>query len=82
MEFFRIRRTIPFMRYSLILNAISFISFGIAVAFLLTRGPETTTPSSILAPLAPSSASADNVAALAVCRKSRRLKGMAGLRAA
>ncbi len=38
MEFFRIRRTIPFMRYSLILNAISFISFGIAVAFLLTRG--------------------------------------------
>jgi preprotein translocase subunit SecF len=38
MEFFRIKRTIPFMRYSLILNAISFISFGIAVAFLLTRG--------------------------------------------
>jgi preprotein translocase subunit SecF len=26
------------MRYSLILNAISFISFGVAVAFLLTRG--------------------------------------------
>ena len=38
MEFFRIKRTIPFMRYSLILNAISFISFGIAVAFLVTRG--------------------------------------------
>ena len=38
MEFFRIRRTIPFMRYSLILNAISFISFGIAVIFLITRG--------------------------------------------
>ncbi len=38
MEFFRIRRTIPFMRYSLILNAISFISFGIAVVFLVTRG--------------------------------------------
>jgi preprotein translocase subunit SecF len=38
MEFFRIRRTIPFMRYSLILNAISFISFGIAVFFLVTRG--------------------------------------------
>ncbi len=38
MEFFRIRRTIPFMRYSLILNAISFISFGIAVVFLITRG--------------------------------------------
>ena len=38
MEFFRIRRTIPFMRYSLILNAISFISFGIAVFFLVMRG--------------------------------------------
>jgi preprotein translocase subunit SecF len=38
MEFFRIKRTIPFMRYSLILNAISFISFGIAVVFLVTRG--------------------------------------------
>jgi len=38
MEFFRIRRTIPFMRYSLILNAISFISFGVAVFFLVTRG--------------------------------------------
>ena len=38
MEFFRIKRTIPFMRYSLILNAISFISFGVAVAFLVTRG--------------------------------------------
>lgn len=38
MEFFRIQRTIPFMRYSKILNAISFISFVIAVAFLLTRG--------------------------------------------
>jgi len=38
MEFFRIKRTIPFMRYSLILNAISFISFGIAVLFLVTRG--------------------------------------------
>jgi preprotein translocase subunit SecF len=38
MEFFRIKRTIPFMRYSLVLNAISFISFGIAVFFLVTRG--------------------------------------------
>ena len=38
MEFFRIRRTIPFMRYSLILNAISLISFLIAVGFLI-RGP-------------------------------------------
>ena len=38
MEFFRIRRTIPFMRYSLILNAISAISFLFAVGFLLFRG--------------------------------------------
>jgi preprotein translocase subunit SecF len=38
MEFFRIRRTIPFMRYSLILNAISAISFFIAVGFLVFRG--------------------------------------------
>ena len=38
MEFFRIKRTIPFMRYSLILNAISFISFGVAVFFLVSRG--------------------------------------------
>jgi len=38
MEFFRIRRTIPFMRYSKILNAISVISFVIAVFFLVTRG--------------------------------------------
>jgi preprotein translocase subunit SecF len=38
MEFFRIHRTIPFMRYSLILNAISAISFVIAVGFLVFRG--------------------------------------------
>jgi preprotein translocase subunit SecF len=38
MEFFRIRRTVPFMRYSLILNAISLISFLIAVGFLVFRG--------------------------------------------
>ncbi|HZA94979.1 MAG TPA: protein translocase subunit SecF, partial [Burkholderiaceae bacterium] len=38
MEFFRIRGTIPFMRYSLILNAISAISFLIAVGFLVFRG--------------------------------------------
>jgi preprotein translocase subunit SecF len=38
MEFFRIRRTIPFMRYSLVLNAISLISFLIAVVFLVLRG--------------------------------------------
>jgi len=38
MEFFRISRTIPFMRYSLVLNAISLISFLIAVGFLAVRG--------------------------------------------
>jgi preprotein translocase subunit SecF len=38
MEFFKIRRTIPFMRYSLILNGISAITFLIAVAFLVFRG--------------------------------------------
>jgi preprotein translocase subunit SecF len=38
MEFFRIHRTIPFMRYSRILNAISLVSFLIAVGFLATRG--------------------------------------------
>jgi preprotein translocase subunit SecF len=38
MEFFRIRRDIPFMKYALILNAVSFITFALAVFFLLTRG--------------------------------------------
>ncbi len=38
MEFFRISRTIPFMKYSLILNAISAVSFLIAVGFLIFRG--------------------------------------------
>jgi len=38
MEFFRIRRTIPFMRYALVFNAISFITFLVAVGFLLVRG--------------------------------------------
>ncbi len=38
MEFFRIHRTIPFMRYALVLNAISFITFALAVFFLFTRG--------------------------------------------
>ncbi|MEF9943221.1 MAG: protein translocase subunit SecF [Burkholderiaceae bacterium] len=38
MEFFRIHRTIPFMRYTKILNLISLISFVVAVAFLVTKG--------------------------------------------
>ncbi len=38
MEFFRIRRDIPFMRHVLVLNVISFITFAFAVFFLITRG--------------------------------------------
>ena len=34
MEFFRIRRDIPFMRHALVLNAISAITFLAAVFFL------------------------------------------------
>jgi len=38
MEFFRIKKDIPFMRHALVLNAISFITFVAAVFFLVTRG--------------------------------------------
>jgi len=38
MEFFRIRRDIPFMRYALVLNVISFVTFAAAVFFIATRG--------------------------------------------
>jgi preprotein translocase subunit SecF len=38
MEFFRIRRDIPFMRYALIFNVISLITFLVAVAALATKG--------------------------------------------
>jgi preprotein translocase subunit SecF len=38
MEFFRIQRTIPFMRYALVLNAISILTFVLAVFFLFHRG--------------------------------------------
>lgn len=38
MEFFRISRTIPFMRHALVLNIISFITFLAAVFFIATRG--------------------------------------------
>jgi preprotein translocase subunit SecF len=38
MEFFRIHRTIPFMRYALVLNAISVLTFVLAVFFLFHRG--------------------------------------------
>ena len=38
MEFFKIRRTIPFMRYALVFNIISLVTFLAAVGFLATRG--------------------------------------------
>ncbi len=38
MEFFRIRKDIPFMRHALVLNAVSFVTFALAVFFLATRG--------------------------------------------
>ena len=38
MEFFRIGRDIPFMRYARLFNAISIVTFLLAVVFLFTRG--------------------------------------------
>ena len=38
MEFFKIRRTIPFMRYALVFNIISVVTFLAAVFFLAHRG--------------------------------------------
>ena len=38
MEFFRIRKDIPFMRHALVFNVISVITFLLAVFFLATRG--------------------------------------------
>ncbi|SPU54218.1 protein translocase subunit SecF [Bordetella trematum] len=38
MEFFRIHRTIPFMRHALVLNTISLVTFLAAVFFIITRG--------------------------------------------
>ena len=38
MEFFRIRRDIPFMRHALVLNVISALTFFAAVFFIATRG--------------------------------------------
>ncbi|WBY00139.1 protein translocase subunit SecF [Ramlibacter tataouinensis] len=38
MEFFKIGRDIPFMRYALVFNVISFLTFALAVFFLVTRG--------------------------------------------
>ena len=38
MEFFRIQKTIPFMRHALVLNLVSFITFALALFFLFHRG--------------------------------------------
>ena len=38
MEFFRIRKDIPFMRHALVFNVISLITFVLAVFFLFSRG--------------------------------------------
>jgi len=38
MEFFRIKKDIPFMRHALVFNVISAITFLLAVFFLITRG--------------------------------------------
>jgi len=38
MEFFKIRRDIPFMRHAKVFNAVSFITFALAVFFLFSRG--------------------------------------------
>ncbi|MHB8727779.1 MAG: protein translocase subunit SecF [Sulfuricaulis sp.] len=38
MEFFKIKKDIPFMRYALIFNVISLITFCLAVFFLVTKG--------------------------------------------
>jgi preprotein translocase subunit SecF len=38
MEFFKLRRTIPFMRHALIFNVISLVTFLAAVGFLVGKG--------------------------------------------
>jgi preprotein translocase subunit SecF len=38
MEFFRIKKDIPFMRHALVFNVISLVTFVLAVFFLATRG--------------------------------------------
>jgi len=38
MEFFKIRKDIPFMKHALLFNAVSFVTFALAVFFLFSRG--------------------------------------------
>jgi preprotein translocase subunit SecF len=49
MEFFKIKRDIPFMRHALIFNVISALTFVAAVFFLVTK-PCTSRSSSPAAP--------------------------------
>ena len=46
MEFFKIRRVIPFMRHALVFNIISLATFILAAVFFLARGPESRRSSS------------------------------------
>ena len=45
MEFFRIKKDIPFMRHALVFNVISLLTFLLAVFFLATRGLHLAEPS-------------------------------------
>jgi preprotein translocase subunit SecF len=38
MEFFKIKKDIPFMKHALVFNAISFLTFALAVFFLFSKG--------------------------------------------
>jgi len=38
MEFFKIKKDIPFMKHALVLNVVSFLTFAAAVFFLFTKG--------------------------------------------
>ena len=38
MEFFKIKKDIPFMRHAVIFNAVSFVTFALAMFFLFSRG--------------------------------------------
>jgi preprotein translocase subunit SecF len=38
MEFFRIKKDIPFMKHALVFNVISLVTFLLAVFFLVTKG--------------------------------------------
>ena len=49
MEFFRIRRDIPFMRHALVFNVISLVTFVLAVVFLAMRRASTSASTSAAA---------------------------------